>query len=101
MAEQFGEFIDQERQRLHRERDDVHRQRQELENKLAEIERELEAIGAYEAVKTGKRTTPPRGQAVGRRGGSQSRRGSRREALLLLIRQNPDGLRRGEILERM
>jgi hypothetical protein len=69
---------------------------------LAEIERELEAIDAYEAVKTGKRTAPSRGQAVGRRGGSQSRRrGSRREALLQLIRENPDGLRRGEILDRM
>jgi hypothetical protein len=101
MAEQFGEFIDQERQRLHRERDDVHRQQQELENKLAEIERELEAIDAYEAVKTGKRTAPSRGQAGGRRAGSQARKGSRREALLQLIRENPDGLRRGEILERM
>jgi len=101
MAEQFGEFMDQERQRLHRERDDVQRQQQELENKLAEIGRELEAIDAYEAVKTGKRTAGSRGQAGGRRAGSQARRGSRREALLQLIRENPDGLRRGEILERM
>jgi len=101
MAEQFGGFIDQERQRLHREREDVHRQQQELENKLAEIERELEAIRAYEAVKTGKRTAASRGQAGGRRAGPQARRGSRREALLQLIRDNPDGLRRGEILERM
>jgi hypothetical protein len=102
MAEQFGEFIDRERERLDREREDVHRQQQELENRLAEIDRELEAIDAYAAVKTGKRIAPSRGQAGGRRRAvPQARRGSRREALLQVIRENPNGLRRGEILDRM
>jgi hypothetical protein len=101
MAEQFGEFIQRERDRLHRERDDVHRQQQELANKLAEIERELEAIDAYEAAKAGKASASFRPQARGRSGGSQAPRGSRREALLQIIRENPDGLRRREILERM
>lgn len=101
MAESFGEFIQRERDRLHRERDDVHRQQQELGNKLAEIERELEGIDAYEAAKTGKASAFSRRQARGRSGGSQATRGSRREALLRLIRENPDGLRRREILERM
>ena len=106
MAEQFGEFIEQERERLNRERDDVHRQQRELEGKLDEIERELEAIAAYESAKTGKTKTgkasaSARRQAPGRRGRSQAPRGSRREALLQTIRENPSGLRRGEILERM
>ena len=106
MAEQFGEFIDQERERLHREREDVHRQQRELEGKLDEIERELEAIAAYESAKTGKTksgkaSAPGRRQARGGRARSQAPRGSRREALLQTIRENPSGLRRGEILERM
>ena len=105
MAEQFGEFIGQERERLNRERDDVHRQQRELEGKLDEIERELEAIAAYESAKTGKTksgkgSAPGRGQARGR-ARSQAPRGSRREALLQTIRENPNGLKRGEILERM
>jgi hypothetical protein len=105
MAEQFGEFIAQERERLNREREDVHRQQRELEGKLDEIERELEAIAAYESAKTGKTRTgkasaPRRGQARGR-ARSQAPRGSRREALLQTIRENPNGLKRGEILERM
>src|SRR5712671_3544225 len=95
MAEQFGEFINQERERLNRE----------LEGKLDEIERELEAIAAYESAKTGKTRTgkasaPGRGQTRGR-ARSQAPRGSRREALLQTIRENPNGIKRGEILDRM
>jgi hypothetical protein len=101
MAEQFSEFIQQERERLDRERQDILRQHQELENKLAEIDRELEAIKAYEAAKTGKTTTSSRRQGRGGRGRSQAPRGSRRDALLQTIRENPNGLKRGEILERM
>ena len=101
MAEQFGEFIQQERERLNREREEVLRQHQELENKLAEIDRELEAVEAYEAAKTGRSKNRSRRQSGSGRGRPQAPRGSRREALLQLIRENPAGLRRGEILERM
>ena len=65
MAEQFGDFIQQERERLNREREDVLRQHQELESRLAEIDRELEAVEAYEAAKTGKNNTGSRRQ-IGR-----------------------------------
>src|SRR5438067_1891121 len=99
MAEQFSEFIQQERERLDRERQDVLRQHEGLENRLAEIDRELEAIEAYEAAKTGKINSRRQGRSG--RGRSQAPRGSRREALLQLMRENPNGLRRGEILERM
>ena len=53
------------------------------------------AVDAYETAKTGKAAR----QAAGSRQ-QGARRGSRREALLELIRQS-DGLSRGEILERM
>ena len=103
MADRFADVMQKERERLHREREQVSNQQQELENKLAQIDRELEAIDAYEAAKSGKaktskRSAPGRGTRRARR---QGPRGSRREALLQVIRENPDGLRRGEILERM
>jgi hypothetical protein len=101
MAERFANVMQQERERLHREREQVSNQQQELENKLAQIDRELAAIDAYESAKTGKVSTPARRQARGRRARPQARRGSRREALLQTIRENPSGLKRGEILERM
>jgi hypothetical protein len=95
MAERFANVMQQERERPHREQ-------QELEDKLAQIDRELEASDAYEAVKTGKAKTGKRSAPVrGRRACPQARRGSRREALLQTIRENPNGLKRGEILERM
>ena len=103
MVERFADVIRNERQILNRERD-------ELQKRLAEVDRELEAIDAYETtkgtakgpptrkartrgapVKNAKRKQP---QAAGRRGG-------KREALLQVLRENPDGLRRGEILIRL
>lgn len=96
----FSDVMKDERERLHREREAVFNQQQELESKLAEINRELAAIDAYEAAKTGKQAAPQQ-QQRGTRGRRQARRGSRREALLQLISQHPQGLSRGEILERM
>ena len=101
MAERFDNVMQKERERLHREREQVSNQQQELEDKLAQIDRELAAIDAYEAAKTGKPSRPVRRQTRARHTRSQGPRGSRREALLQVIRENPDGLRRGEILERM
>ncbi len=99
IEQRFAEVMKDERERLHREREGVFTQQQELETKLKDINRELAAIDAYEAAKTGKQAAlQPRSARGGRR---QARRGSRREALLQLISQNPDGLSRGEILERM
>ena len=95
----FADVMKDERERLHQEREGVFNQQQTLENKLKDINRELAAIDAYEAAKTGKQAAPQ--QQRGTRGRRQARRGSRREALLQLIGQNPDGLSRGEILERM
>jgi hypothetical protein len=97
--DRFADVMKQERERLQRERDAISNQQRELENKLKDINREFAAIEAYEAAKTGKQAAA--GQQRGTRGRRQARRGSRREALMQLIGQNPDGLSRGEILERM
>ena len=96
----FADVMQQERERLHKEREEIFNQQHELEGKLADINRELSAIDAYEAAKTGK-TVPAARQVRGSRARPQARRGSRREALLRLIKDNPIGLTRGEILERM
>jgi hypothetical protein len=91
----FATFIQRERERLHAEREAVFTQQHELETKLVDINRELSAIDAYEAAKSGK---PAR--AASARRVSTSRKGSKREQLLEVIRAG-GGLGRGEILERM
>jgi DNA-binding transcriptional ArsR family regulator len=96
----FADFIARDRERLHAEREQIFNQQHELENKLADINRELSAIDAYEAAKTGKAPAAAR-QARGARARPQVRRGSKREALMKVIKDNPSGLTRGEILERM
>ena len=95
----FADHIQQERERLHREREAIFNQQQELENQLAALNREFEAVDAYEAAKTGKAVRSAR-QSDGRHT-QTARRGSRREALLEVIRGNSGGLSRGEILQRM
>ena len=101
MAEQtFADFITRDRERLHAEREQIFNQQHELENKLADINRELSAIDAYEAAKTGKAPAAVR-QARGARTRPQARRGSKHDALMQVIKDNPSGLTRGEILDRM
>jgi hypothetical protein len=101
MADTFAEYIQRDRDRLNAEREAVFTQQRELESKLAEINREMAAIDAYEHTKTGKQAVSALRKGGGGRGRSAGRRGSKREALLQLIRDNPSGLGRGEILERM
>ena len=92
----FSEFISRERDRLRAEREQVFNQQEELTRRLDAVNREFDAIEAYETAKTGKAA---RQQAIAGRQ-PRARRGSRREALLELIRQSDD-LSRGEILEQM
>ena len=97
MAQTFQDFIASDRERLSKEREAIFTQQHDLETKLAEINREFAAIEAYEAVKTGK--AAPRD--TGTRRAPQSRRGSKREGILAALGGNPDGLTRGELLEKM
>src|SRR3954462_8720884 len=91
----FPDYIARERDRLRAEREQIFSQQKELQRKLDAVNREFAAIEAYETAKTGKAA---RQAPAGRQ--PRGRRGSRREALLELIRQG-DGLSRREILERM
>ncbi len=96
MPEQFADHIVRERERLNAEREHVFNQQRELEQKLDAINREFAAIDAYETAKAGK--AAGRGRSGGPR--TTSRRGSRRESILRVLRDNP-GLLRGELLEKM
>jgi len=98
MAETFQEFITRERERLNAEREAIFNQQHELEQRLAAINNEMRAIDAYETAKAGKVLSPRSG---GPRRASAGRRGSKRGQLLELIKQNPAGLARKDILERM
>jgi hypothetical protein len=96
MAQTFETFIDQERERLSKERETIVAQQHALAEQLATIDRELSAINAYEAAKQGKGPSPTR-----LRRAPQGRRGSKRNTLFGIIKSNPGGLTRGEILEKM
>jgi hypothetical protein len=97
--ERFEDVMKAERERLHREREAVLAEQRELVKKLAAISRGLSAIDAYEAARTGKALSPAR--QSGARRAPRAARGSRREGVLQVIRENGAGLTRGEILERM
>ena len=108
----FVDIMQRERQRLNREREEIVNQQKDLENKLTEINHEFAAIDAYEAAKTGKAATPRRQQPSSRKSGAPIKQlsvdtgarpqtGTRREAILKVIEENPSGLSRGEILERI
>jgi hypothetical protein len=93
----FSDHMTRERERLHREREQIFNEQEELQKKLDAINREFAAIEAYEAAKTGKAIAR---QASGRKGTTRARRGSKREALMEVIK-SAAGLSRAEILEKM
>jgi hypothetical protein len=97
--EGFADYVARERERLQAERDSLIQQRRDIDQKLATIDKEFRAVDAYEAAKAGKNASAKGAGGQGR--GRGTRRGSKREALLEVIRDNPSGLTRGEILERM
>jgi hypothetical protein len=97
MAQTLQDVIAKDRERLNKERETIFSQQQELEGKLAEINREFAAIEAYEAAKTGK---APARKTTGTRAAS-SRKGSKRDGIMEVIKANPAGLTRGELLEKM
>lgn len=94
----FQDFVTKERERLTSEREAIFTQQHELETKLAEINREFAAIEAYEAAKTGKQASTRKTTAAR---APQSRKGSKRDGIMEVIKANPGGLTRGELLEKM
>lgn len=98
----FANFIKKERARLDKARKDALASKAAVESELASIEQELVALDAYRQAKDA-----PTGRTPARRAGANGarrapgRRGEKRQAVLNLIQQNPVGLSRGEILDRM
>lgn len=102
MAQQqtFEAFIAQERERLGKNRETFEARLRDAQAELEKIDNELRAIDAYERVKKGE-PEPQAKKERAPRAPSQGRRGGKREALIELLKDNPDGLTRGEILEKM
>jgi hypothetical protein len=100
-ADTFADFVDRERARIHETREAIINQQSQLEAELTAVNREMAAIDAYEAAKTGKLPTAPRVSRGVRVQGAQrqARQGSKREQLVQLVSNNPQGLARGELLE--
>jgi hypothetical protein len=102
-AETFGSFIKQERARLQKARDQALQKQADVDRELQEIESELAAIAAYEQAKgaePGKRALVKRAPAK-RTAAPRARRGEKRQAVLGVVQQHPDGVTRGEILTLM
>ena len=108
----FADVMRRERERLNHECDEILNQQKELDNKLTEVTRELAAIDAYEAAKTGTAAmpaqqppAPEKSEATIEELSAEPRPrpqpGTRREALLRVIREHPNGLSRGEIFQCM
>jgi Adenosine deaminase z-alpha domain len=91
----FETFVKSERDRLAQEREQELTNKRKAEDRLNPIAREFEAIEAYERVKRGKGERKPR--ATGTRG----RRGGKRQEVLDLIRQYPEGLVARQVAERL
>ena len=95
MAEGFADYVSRERERLNAEREQLNAERAKIDQKLAAVEAEFRAVTPYEHAKSGKLASMGTGR------GRVARRGSRRESILAVIRENPSGLSRGELLEKM
>lgn len=93
-AETFQAFMKRERTRLHKARDKAAQKKAEMEQELETLERELTAIEAYDKATGGKAKPAPKRASRRVRSG----RGEKRQAVLEIISQHPDGLSRGEIL---
>jgi len=89
----FADLITQERERLTQEEENITSQIAELQTKLAAIAKERRAIDAYEAAKEDR-------PARTRKTSTRSPRGSKRDELLAIIKENP-GITRAQIIEKL
>lgn len=93
MADTFEAFIEKERGRLQEAREEAQLAINAAQEKLREIDRELEAINAYEAVKTGKAS-----KAAARTTGGTRRSGMRKQ-VLELVSSSTSGLTAAAAIE--
>jgi hypothetical protein len=102
----FAAFIKKERARLDKARKDALANKAAVDKELDSIEREFAALDAYQQAKGAPAKRAAAKRVAGKRGPGKTarrtgRRGEKRQAVLDLIRQNPVGLSRGEILVQM
>lgn len=97
----FATFIKKERTRLDKARKDVQAKKAAAEKDIAAIESELTALDAYQQAKGAPTTNSHGKRAAAKAKRAPGRRGEKRQAVLNLIQQNPDGLSRGDILAQM
>ena len=100
-AETFESFVEHERERLNSRLEEISAEERKLLEERESIERELAGISAYVAAKEGKldMTGKKPARAARKSSGTRAPRGARRGAILDLIKQHPDGLTRGQIIE--
>ena len=107
MATDYKDFIKTQRAHFASERRAVVIQQREIEKKLAEIDRELAALDAYETAKRPPKAVlakPPkatRRARIKRAGNRGSKRVSRRDEILKVVADHPEGLTRGQLLEEL
>lgn len=93
-APNFATFIEEERARIKGAIKAAKARRQEAEQEIAQLEGQIAAIAAYDAALKGKKAvTEPRAP--------RGRRGEKRQAILDLVAQHPDGITRHELIDEM
>ena len=96
----FQALIEKERERLTKLAEDFHTQIAEIQGKLAEVHREMRAITAYEEAKLDKPAPIRTPRAPRTTSTERAPRGSKREELIALVRDNPN-ISRGDILAKL
>ena len=96
MSDYFSTYVEAERAKLTEARQSLMAERQSIDARLTALNNEFAAIDAYEAAKTG-RAIARVGAATPRSG--RTRNGSRRESILAVLRNAPQGMSRGELLD--
>ena len=99
-SETFADFVVRERDRLTKLQEDLTTQMAEIQGKLNEVYKEMRAITAYEEAKMDKPAPVRSPRAPRASDGPRAPRGSKKEELVTLIRDNPD-LTRGDILTKL
>ncbi len=93
IVDETRSFMTKQRETLLQEREGIFAEQQALQDRLDAVNEVLKKFDAFEGKATARST--------GTRRASGGRKGSRREAIIAALQANPDGLSRGELLEKM
>lgn len=90
----FARIISSERKRLEKTREKALARKADIDRELAALERELTALKAFFSAKQG-------ASARTNGGAGRARRGEKRQQIMDLIKSVPEGLTRGEIIQKL